>query len=195
MPKRVSKSDASVFTTSGGRKVSMVLPPEVAERVERLAVTRGTSMSKICVELILAGESAVHDQARRDAVAVLQEVLENSQKKNKEDVERAIRMMSGRLANLLARTALEAISTRYASLYALAETVQWEKVKAINEKSWENAVGSLNKPSNKIREAMQLLLEGNEAVAVSGNSEVLKSLQELKGELAEIRQHLNLQTV
>lgn len=195
MPKGVSKSDSSVFTTNGSRKVSVVLPPEVAARVERLAVTRGTSLSKVCVDLILAGEGVVHDQARQDAVAVLQDVLESSQKRNKEDIERAIRMMSGRLANLLARSALESISARYAFMHGLAENVEWSKVREINQNAWQNAVSTLNKPSNSVREGLKLLLEGNETVAVSGQDEVLKVLQELKSELADIRQHLKLQSV
>ena len=108
MPVRKKKSDGdeTVRTTSGGRKVSVVLPAELAERVERLADARGDRLTTTVVRLIQAGETQVHEAIREDALSSLRTELLGTVRELGGQVHKEVQAQAHRLSHLLARTAL-----------------------------------------------------------------------------------------
>ncbi|CAM3758786.1 hypothetical protein [Deinococcus frigens] len=103
MPPRKKQSDpsANVNTTSGGRKVSVVLPAELAERVERLADVRGDQLTTTVVRLVEARERQAHEVIREDALSTLRtELLEMVQGMGGQ-VRKEVKAQGHRLSHLL----------------------------------------------------------------------------------------------
>lgn len=172
--RKSEQSTSSVLTTSGKRKVSLVLEPELGDRLERLALLRNQSLNKLCAELIVAGESLIHEEARADAVVVLEGKLEGHQEALERLVKSEMGKMSGRLASLLARTALEATATRALQLRVLGLQVNdQQEVTRLKDSAWKAAVGSLKDPTPALRESLDALVSG---VSISGTEALPRAL-------------------
>ena len=164
MPVRNKKSDATanVHTTSGGRKVSVVLPAELAERVERLADVRGERLTTTVVRLIEAGERQAHEAIRDDALSSLRTELLELVGDLGGQVRREVQAQSHRLSHLLVRTSLESMSARLTAghiLYKLYANDQ-EKAQELYGSTWKQAVERLKNPTPGVRETLNLITEG-----------------------------------
>ena len=176
------------MTTAGKRKVSLVLDPVLGDRLERLALLRDQSLNKLCAELIVAGESLVHEEARLDAVGMLRESLRVGQRDLEGTVIAEVRKMSGRLASLLARTALEATATRAFQLQLAAlEVGNKHDFARLKESAWRSAVGSLNDPTPAVREGLEVLVSG---VAISGTDALPRVLGQVESLVAKLEGNL-----
>jgi hypothetical protein len=172
--KKSEQGVSSVLTTSGKRKVSLVLEPELGDRLERLALLRNQSLNKLCAELIVAGESLIHEEARADAVGMLEGKLEGHREVLERLVKSEMGKMSGRLASLLARTALEATATRALQLRVVGLQVNdKQEVARLRDSAWKAAVGSLKDPTPALRESLDVLVSG---VSVSGTEALPRAL-------------------
>lgn len=179
---------SSVLTTSGKRKVSLVLEPELGDRLERLALLRNQSLNKLCAELIVAGESLVHEQARADAVGILEGKLEGHQEVLERLVKSEMGKMSGRLASLLARTALEATATRALQLRVVGLQVNdQQEVARLKDSAWKAAVGSLKDPTPALRESLDALVSG---VSVSGTEALPRALGTVESLVSRLEKNL-----
>lgn len=201
MPVRKKKSaeGESVRTTSGGRKVSVVLPPELAARVQRLADTRGETMTKTVVRLVEAGEQAAHEAIRHDAVAGVRAELLAMVGEIGAGVRKEVQGQAHRLSHLLARTALESMAGRVTSGHVLYKLYSdQEKAGELYSGAWKQAVERLKNPTPAVRESL------NEIAAGAGSQEpgVLANLagatrslqQELGGISTLVEQLQGLQT-
>jgi len=193
MPVRKKRSDdtANVHTSSGGRKVSVVLPAELAERVERLADTRGDRLTTTVVRLIEAGERQAHEAIREDALNSLRTELLELVGDLGGQVRREVQAQSYRLSHLLARTALEAMAARLTSghvLYKLYAGDQ-EKAQQLYGSTWNQAVERLKNPTPGVRETLNLIVEGagaQEPAALVGLAESARQLQQGLGAVAAL---------
>jgi hypothetical protein len=177
-----------VLTTAGKRKVSLVLEADLGDRLERLALLRDQSLNRLCAELIVAGESRVHEAARLDAVGVLHESLRTGQRDLEGTVIAEVRRMSGRLASLLARTALEATATRALQLQLAAlEIGNKQDLARLKESAWRSAVGSLKDPTPAVREGLDVLVSG---VALSGTDALPRVLGQVEGLVSKLETNL-----
>ena len=168
MPVRKKKSEGeTVRTTSGGRKVSVVLPPDLAERVERLADVRGETLTKTVVRLVGAGEQAAHERVREDALAALRAELLATVETIGAGVRKEVQGQAHRLSHLLARTALESMAGRLTgghALYKLYGSDQ-QKARELYSSAWTTAVERLKNPTPAVRESL------NEIAAGAGSQE------------------------
>jgi hypothetical protein len=186
--RKSEQSTSSVLTTSGKRKVSLVLEPELGDRLERLALLRNQSLNKLCAELIVAGESLIHEEARADAVGVSEGKLEAYRVELEGVVRVEVGRMSGRLASLLARTALEATATRALQLQVLhLEPRTKQDAPRLKEAAWKSAVGSLKDPSPLLRESLDALVSG---VSISGTEALPRALGVVEGLVSNLEKNL-----
>lgn len=163
MPVRKKKSEEgeTVRTSSGGRKVSVVLPAELAKRVERLADVRGDRLTTTVVRLIEAGEKQAHEAIREDALSSLRTELLAEVGKAGERARQEVKAQAHRLSHLLARTALESIAGRVltASVFRRV-TNDPARAEERYENSWNIAVQRLSQPTPAVRESLNLIAAG-----------------------------------
>ena len=128
------------------KRVTLWVHPTEAQRLEQLAKVSGTTLSQMGAELLTRaladGDTLYAAQAQRAIEGVIREEIQS---------------FSERYAHLLARTALEAATTRRMLLNDLSSRVGSEAALSLNERSWQGSVESLKKPSEGVRS----LLEGN----------------------------------
>jgi hypothetical protein len=189
MPPRKIKSDGTenVHTTSGSRKVSVVLPPALAARVERLADVRGERLTTVVVKLIEAGERQTHEDLRTDALASLRTELLSLVGDLGQQVRREVQGQAHRLSHLLARTALESMAARNTSGQILFKLYgDQDRARELYASGWTQAVERLKNPSPGVRQSL------NEVAASSGElepgllSHLAHSTQELRSTLAAV---------
>jgi hypothetical protein len=176
-----------VLTTAGKRKVTLVLEAELGDRLERLCLLRNQSLNKLCAELIVAGEGLVHEAARADAVGALRAELRAGQRDLEGTVYAEVRKMSGRLAGLLARTALEATAARSLQLRTLSLEYQKDEVERLKEGSWKSAVSSLKSPGPAVREGLDALVAGVDLV---GSEALPRALGVVEGLVSRLEGNL-----
>jgi len=159
--KKMSEGDETVRTSSGGRKVSIVLPPELAERVERRADARGDRLTTTLVRLIEAGEKQADEAIRADALSSLRTELLAEVSKAGERSRQEVKTQAHRLSHLLARTALESIAGRVltASLFRRV-TNDAARAEERYENSWNVAVQRLSQPTPAMKESLNLIAAG-----------------------------------
>ena len=187
--KKSEQGNSSTLTTSGKRKVSLVLEPDLGDRLERLALLRNQSLNKLCAELIVAGEARVHEEARVDAVGILEQRLEASHLELERTLKVEVGKMSGRLASLMARTALEAIASRALQLQVLdLQLDNQQDVKRLKELAWKSAVVSLKSPSPDLRESLDALVFG---VSVSGTEALPRALGAVESLVSNLKGNLD----
>ncbi len=185
MPPRKKQSDrtANVKTTSGGRKVSVVLPAELAERVERLADVRGDRLTTTVVRLVEAGERQAHEAIREDALATLRtellEMVEELGVKTRNEV----KAQGHRLSHLLARTAIESMAGRLTAGHALYKLYgsDQDKAKQLYGSAWNQAVEKLKNPTPGVRTTLNEISEGagsQEPAALVSLAEATQQLQQ-----------------
>ncbi|NJK46300.1 MAG: hypothetical protein HC933_20490 [Pleurocapsa sp. SU_196_0] len=96
--------------------------------------------------------------------------------------------MSGRLASLLARTALEATATRSLQLQLVAlEVTNKHDLARLKESAWKSAVGSLKDPSPAVREGLDALVSG---VTLSGTDALPRALGQVESLVARLEGNL-----
>lgn len=159
--KKKSEGDETVRTSSGGRKVSVVLPPDLAERVERRADARGDRLTTTVVRLIEAGEKQADEAIRQDALSFLRTELLAEVTRAGERTRQEVKAQAHRLSHLLARTALESIAGRVltASLFRRV-TNDPARAEERYENSWNLAVQRLSQPTPAVRESLNLIAAG-----------------------------------
>lgn len=185
MPVRKKKSEESesVRTSSGGRKVSVVLPADLAERVQRLADVRGERLTKTVVGLIEAGERQAHEGIREDALSSLRTELLELVGQMGSQVRKEVQGQAHRLSHLLVRTSLETMATRETTAHALYKLYgnDRETVQGHVNSSWKSAVDRLKNPSAGVRETLNLVIEGagqQEPGALLGLAEAARDVQQ-----------------
>ncbi len=185
MPPRKKQSDttANVTTTSGGRKVSVVLPAELAERVERLADVRGDRLTTTVVRLVEAGERQAHETIREDALATLRTELLEMVEGLGVQTRNEVKAQGHRLSHLLARTALESMAGRLTAGHALYKLYgsDQEKAKQLYGSAWNQAVEKLKTPTPGVRATLNEISEGagaQEPAALVGLAEATRQLQQ-----------------
>lgn len=197
MPPRKKQSDptANVNTTSGGRKVSVVLPAELAERVERLADVRGDRLTTTVVRLVEAGERQAHEAIREDALASLRTELLEMVEGLGVQVRGEVKAQGHRLSHLLARTALESMAGRLTAghaLYKLYASDQ-DKAKQLYGSAWNQAVEKLKNPTPGVRTTLNEISEGagaQEPAALVSLAEAARQLQQGLGVVSTLAQRV-----
>lgn len=197
MPVRKKKSDttANVHTTSGGRKVSVVLPAELAERVERLADVRGDRLTTTVVRLIEAGERQAHEAIREDALSSLRTELLALVGDLGGQVRREVQAQSHRLSHLLVRTSLESMSARLTAGHVLFKLYahDQEKAQELYGSTWKQAVERLKNPTPGVRETMNQIVEGagsQEPAALVSLAAATRQLQQGLGAVAVLAERV-----
>ena len=132
------------------RKLTIWVDESTDQRVRDLAAMHNLTLSETAGSYL---ESAIQAKAETLGMDLLTPIIEAA-------VRREVGRMSERLARLLARTALEAASTRrivYNQL--IRQGVDAETAKAINDQSWQRSVESLSKPLAAIDELLRTSVE------------------------------------
>lgn len=163
MPARKKMSDetATVRTAKGGRKVSVILPAELAEQVERLADSRGERLTATVVGLIEGGARQVHEGVRADALSSLRTELLAEVERQGRKAQEEVKAQAHRLAHLLARTALESMATRVNTGYLLDAVMDDEtEAKNLFNRGWSQAVEKLSRPSPGVRQTLNQIAAG-----------------------------------
>jgi predicted DNA-binding protein len=182
--KKKSDGDETVRTTSGGRKVSVVLPAELAERVERLADSRGDRLTTTVVRLIQAGETQAHEAIREDALSSLRTELLGTVRELGGQVHKEVQAQAHRFSHLLARTALESIAARLTSSYVLFTVHKnRQEAEALYSGAWSQAIERLRRPSPGVKESL------NQIAAGAGEQDT-GALADLAAAVRELRQGL-----
>ena len=159
--KKMSDETATVRTAKGGRKVSVILPAELAEQVERLADSRGDRLTTTVVGLIEEGARQVHEGVRADALSSLRTELLAEVERQGKRAQEEVKAQAHRLAHLLARTALESMATRVNTGYLL-DAVYEDPTEARNlfGRGWTQAVEKLSNPSPGVRQTLNQIAAG-----------------------------------
>ena len=132
------------------RKLTIWVDESTDQRVRDLAAMHNLTLSETAGSYL---EQAIRAKAETLGMDLLTPIIEAA-------VRREVGRMSERLARLLARTALEAASTRrivYNQL--IRQGVDAETAKAINDQSWQRSVESLNKPLAAVDELIRASVE------------------------------------
>ncbi|MEF2280469.1 hypothetical protein V3W47_19420 [Deinococcus sp. YIM 134068] len=159
--KKMSDETATVRTAKGGRKVSVILPAELAEQVERLADSRGDRLTTTVVGLIEEGAKQVHEGVRADALSSLRTELLAEVERQGRKAQEEVKAQAHRLAHLLARTALESMATRVNTGYLLDAAYE-DHAEALNlfNRGWSQAVEKLARPSPGVRQTLNQIAVG-----------------------------------
>lgn len=197
MPPRKKQSDptANVNTTSGGRKVSVVLPAELAARVERLADVRGDRLTTTVVRLVEAGERQAHEAIREDALASLRAELLEMVEGLGVQVRGEVKAQGHRLSHLLARTALESMAGRLTAGHALYKLYanDHDTAKQLYGSAWNQAVEKLKNPTPGVRTTLNEISEGagaQEPAALVSLAEATRQLQQGLGVVSALAQRV-----
>lgn len=185
MPPRKKKSDndETVRTTSGSRKVSIVLPPDLAERVERRADARGDRLTTTLVRLIEAGEREADEGIREDALSSLRTELLAEVAKGSAQAKREMQAQAHRLSHLLVRSAIESVAARLTASHVLFKMYadDEEEAKKLYNSAWSDAVRRLREPTPSVRQTMNLIVEGagaQEPTALLGLAAATRELRQ-----------------
>lgn len=159
--KKMSDETATVRTAKGGRKVSVILPAELAEQVERLTDSRGDRLTTTVVSLVEVGARQVHEGVRADALSSLRTELLAEVERQGRKAQEEVKAQAHRLAHLLARTALESMATRVNTGYLL-DGVYEDQTEARNlfARGWAQAVEKLSSPSPGMRQTLNQIAAG-----------------------------------
>jgi hypothetical protein len=127
-------------------KLTVWVEPEVANALRALAGSHRLSMSETAARYLRV---AVQEKAEHAGVELVVPALEAA-------IDRASRRTADRLANLLARTALESAASRRMVFQVLVEEFGVDGAKEISGSSWNSSVDSLKKPSEGVRELLKV---------------------------------------
>lgn len=159
--KKMSDETATVRTSKGGRKVSVILPAELAEQVERLADSRGDRLTTTVVGLIEEGARQVHEGVRADALSSLRTELLAEVERQGRKAQEEVKAQAHRLAHLLARTALESMATRVNTGYLLDALYEDPtEARTLFGRGWTQAVEKLSTPSPGVRQTLNQIAAG-----------------------------------
>jgi hypothetical protein len=111
-----------------------------------LAAQQGASVSEMCAQLLRRGVE--EDAAGGVGAEILLPAVRAS-------VRREVGRMSDRLAQLLARSALESAAARRVAFQLLAEELGVEEANRRNKAAWKGSVESLKKPAEDLREILE----------------------------------------
>lgn len=132
------------------QKLTIWVKPRTAEYIRYQSQSKGVSISEAADALL---ETAFRDDAEISGAELISVNLKN-------EMRREFGGLSNRMANLMARSALESISARYMSYQLLRDARGEEEAKAANRAAWNFAVNQLKRPSAAFRELMQEWREG-----------------------------------
>jgi len=164
--------------------VSVVLPADLAERVERLADSRGDRLTTTVVRLIQAGEQQAHQGVREDALTSLRTELLGTVKELGGQVHKEVQAQAHRFSHLLARTALESIASRLTTSYVLFTVHKnRQEAEALYSGAWTQSIERLRHPSPGVRESL------NQIAAGAGDQDT-GALADLAAAVREVRQGL-----
>lgn len=181
--KKMSDGDETVRTSSGGRKVSIVLPADLAERVERRADARGDRLTTTVVRLIEAGEKQADEGIREDAFSSLRTELLAEVAKGSAQAKREVQAQAHRLSHLLVRSAIESVAARLTASHVLFKMYadEEEEAKRLYNSAWSDAVRRLREPTPSVRQTMNLIVEGagaQEPTALVGLAAATRELRQ-----------------
>lgn len=146
-------------TTAGKRKISIVLEPEQAQRLQDLADTRKVSLNSLLVELVTRGEEAINAGAIQSFEDRLLNLTHQVGEDLRKDLGREVTRQYSSLRGLLARIALESIADRGLLLRLYAESAGADAAKDANNAAWTRAVESLKEPTGAVKKALDSLKE------------------------------------
>ena len=132
------------------RKLTIWVDEATDQRVRDLAAMHHLTLSETAGSYL---EKAIQTKAETLGMDLLAPIVEAA-------VRREVGRMSDRLARLLARTALEAASTRrivYNQL--IRQGVDAETAKMINDQSWQSSVDALKRPLAAVDELVRTVTE------------------------------------
>ena len=129
---------------TGKKPMTIWVDPTVHKAVTSLAAAHHLSVSQVAANLLA---NAVDQHANTAGTQTIIPALEAA-------IDRAFRKNTDRIANLLARTGLEAASTRRMIYQQLHQSLGDETAKRISSSAWNASVESLKKPSEGVREIL-----------------------------------------
>ncbi len=132
------------------QKLTIWVKPRTAEYIRHQSQSKGLTISEAADALL---ETAFRDDTEVSGAELISVSLKN-------EMRREFGGLSNRMANLLARAALEGISARYMAYQLLADSRGEEEAKAANRAAWNYAANQLKRPSAQFRELLQEWREG-----------------------------------
>jgi hypothetical protein len=134
------------FSRMSKVKMTAWVDESTASTIKGLATQHGVSVSEMCARLLRRGIE--EDAAGGVGAEVLVPAVRAS-------VRREVGRMSDRLAQLLARSALESAAARRVVYQLLVEELGPEDARRANEVAWTRSVESLKKPARGLREILE----------------------------------------
>ena len=131
-------------------KITVWANPDVVDYINHEAASRSITRSEAANALL---ETAFVES--RDLVGA--ELISVALRKK---LDQEFAGLANRLANLLARSALEAIAGRYMAYQAVAQLSGEDQAKGTNRAAWNFAVNQLRRPSREFRELLRAWREG-----------------------------------
>jgi hypothetical protein len=133
-------------TESGSRKQRLTtwVKPDVEETLKAMAGAQRVTVSELAASILERG-------VKQDAEAVGLELILPAVERQ---VQRTGRYVANRLANLLARSAIDAASSRRLLYQLLVQQLGEDKAKKLYQASWSAGVESLKKASEGVKELL-----------------------------------------
>jgi hypothetical protein len=127
-------------------KITTWVDERTASAIKGLAAQHGVSVSEMCAQLLR--REVEEDAAGGVGAEILLPAVRAA-------VRREVGRMSDRLAQLLARSALESAAARRVAFQLLAEELGVEEANRRNQAAWRGSVESLKKPAEGLREILE----------------------------------------
>lgn len=134
--------------------LSVRVSPDVVTKLTAIATARAISKNQAAEYVIDTGLTALLDAESGAAIEALLTRLEAINRQAQVDYQ----AQTHRLAHLISRNVLEAISTRELMVSFLQAVLKTDPT-PLSDAAWTTAVSKLSNPSPKIRETMRELLE------------------------------------
>lgn len=132
------------------KKLTIWVKPRTDEYIRYQAQSKGLTVSEAADALL---ETAFREDSEISGAELISVSLKN-------EMRREFGGLSNRIASLLARAALESISTRYMVYQLIASTRGEPEAKSKNRAAWNYAVSQLRRPSQAFRDLLHEWREG-----------------------------------
>jgi hypothetical protein len=125
-------------------KLTLWVEAETVKSLRAMAGANKVTLSQVAAKYL---ELAVSQKAETAGTELVVPALEAA-------INRASRQLGDRLANLLARTALEATTGRRMVLQLMMAEFGDDKARSMTESAWSSSLDTLKKPSEGVRELL-----------------------------------------
>jgi hypothetical protein len=126
------------------QRVTAWVKPQIAETLAAMAGAQRLTVSEVAANLL---EHSITQESEQIGSSLILPAVERQ-------IQKTGRYIADRLANLLARSALDAASSRRLLFQLLAREFGEEKARQMYESSWNGAISSLRKPSAGVKELL-----------------------------------------